>query len=713
MLVGYVSDEDFVAVAGALLELQAPDGTAHQAVSSASGAVRLDLAPGDYRAVVACPGYGTKLTRVRIDGGPPAQIRLVRSRLLGYVWPKAVRAGDRYELRVSSPQPYRSELWRYGAAREFVGHLGHGEHPPGATAQVTPDGDYAGGGVGWNQSGLSLGPGLSAPPRLLSAPQRSGLYAVHVRARDGSVITCPWVVAPARPAADIAVLASDITWNAYNAFGGRSNYLHSGGLPPAPDVNRRQTLPRYTTAGYEEWGRDDYPPLSFDRPEPENQIPLDERIDDPITWRDACSMAAADWRLLGWLERAGFPVDVYAETQLARGELELSRYRVLVLGAHPEYWTVGMYDRVKAWVHDSGGRLVYLGGNGINCAVAMHDDASMTVLNGNAAVLEPRRAEVESRFGLVHEPEARLLGVGYTRAGLFTAAPYEVLRPEHWAFAGTGVHAGDLIGTRTLGTRFPAGASGHETDKVSPNSPATVTVLARGRNPHDGGAELAIYHTGSGGAVFAAGSINFVGALPVDGVLDRLLRNVLTRVLTRTPTDLRRDRTPTDLREEQLMDPDSLLDTARVGAPRPTGSRPAVAAATGPLDGVLRLSGQIAVRGGELMATGKVGAQIDLDLARACARQCAVNLLDVARQRLGGLSGIRAVARLRVYVASDPNFTDQHLVADAATDLLHEVFGAVPHVRTALGVAALPRDSPVEIDADLILGVPAAGGTGE
>lgn len=543
MLIGYVSDEDFVAVSGALLEFEAPDGAARQAVSSASGAVRLDPAPapGEYRVVVACPGYGTKLTRVRLGAGPPVQIRLLRSRLLGYVWPKAVRAGDPYELRISSPHPYRCELWRYGATREFVAHLGHGEHPPGATAQVTPDGDHTGTGVGWNQTGLSLGPGLSAPPRLLSAPARSGLYAVHVLARDGSVTTCPWVVAPARPTADIAVVASDLTWNAYNAFGGRSNYLHAGGLPAAPDTNRRQTLPRYTTPAHEEWGRDAYPPLSFDRPEPENQIPLDERLDGPITWRDACALAAADWRLLGWLERAGYSADVYAETQLARGELDLTRYRVLVLGAHPEYWTVGMYEQVKSWVHDAGGRLVYLGGNGINCAVTLHDNASMTVLNGNAGVLEPRRAEVESRFGLVHEPEARLLGVGYTRAGLFTAAPYQVLRPDHWAFARTGVGAGDLIGTRTLSTRFPGGASGHETDKLSPSSPAGVTVLARGTNPGSGGAEMATYSTGSGGAVFAAGSINFVTALPIDGVLDRLLRNVLTRFLTRTPTGLKEE----------------------------------------------------------------------------------------------------------------------------------------------------------------------------
>lgn len=151
------------------------------------------------------------------------------------------------------------------------------------------------------------------------------------------------------------------------------------------------------------------------------------------------------------------------------------------------------------------------------------------------------------------------------------------------------------------------------------------------------------------------------------------------------------------------MDRDSLLESARQGTARLAGARPAVAATTGPFDGVLRLSGQISTRDGELVATGRVGADVDLALARACARQCAINVLDVVRCELGSLSRVQAVARLRVYVASDPGFTDQHLVADAATDVFHEVLGATPHARTALGVLALPRNSPVEVDADLII----------
>lgn len=158
-----------------------------------------------------------------------------------------------------------------------------------------------------------------------------------------------------------------------------------------------------------------------------------------------------------------------------------------------------------------------------------------------------------------------------------------------------------------------------------------------------------------------------------------------------------------------MTDPELLLEAAREGAPRPAGERPPVAAAYLDPDGrVLRLAGQIAVSGGELTAAGRVGGDVDLALARVCARQCALNLLDAARTSLGGLRRIQAIARLRVYVASEPGFTDQHLVADAATDLLHEVLGETPHVRTALGVLALPRNSPVEADAEFLL-APATG----
>ena len=183
------------------------------------------------------------------------------------------------------------------------------------------------------------------------------------------------------------MLASNITWNAYNNFGGRSNYIHADELPPTPTVNSRQDLRRYREAEFLSWDAPSYAPLSFDRPEPFNHIDFDERITDPIEGRQACHLAPAEWRLLGWLERAGFPYDLYAETQLDDGTLDLSAYRALALSVHPEYWTRRMYDRVKQWVFREGGRLLYLGGNGLNCEVEIRGSA-MVVHNGQITGLD-------------------------------------------------------------------------------------------------------------------------------------------------------------------------------------------------------------------------------------------------------------------------------------------------------------------------------------
>jgi enamine deaminase RidA (YjgF/YER057c/UK114 family) len=118
---------------------------------------------------------------------------------------------------------------------------------------------------------------------------------------------------------------------------------------------------------------------------------------------------------------------------------------------------------------------------------------------------------------------------------------------------------------------------------------------------------------------------------------------------------------------------------------------------TGP---TLWTSGQIAVANGALVAEGLCGRDADLETAQRCARQCAVNVIAQLKAAVGNLSRIRRVVKLTVYVASDPSFRQQHLVANGASDLVAEVFGdAGAHARSAVGVAVLPMGSPVEVDA--------------
>jgi len=112
-----------------------------------------------------------------------------------------------------------------------------------------------------------------------------------------------------------------------------------------------------------------------------------------------------------------------------------------------------------------------------------------------------------------------------------TAAPYRVIQANHWVFEGTGLKKGDLFGLESLHKRCPGGASGHETDKISPQSPKHLVHLARGENPDEGGADMILYETPSGGMVFSAGSICYSACLPVDEMVSRITDNVLRRFL--------------------------------------------------------------------------------------------------------------------------------------------------------------------------------------
>lgn len=117
-------------------------------------------------------------------------------------------------------------------------------------------------------------------------------------------------------------------------------------------------------------------------------------------------------------------------------------------------------------------------------------------------------------------------------------------------------------------------------------------------------------------------------------------------------------------------------------------------------EGIVFVSGQVAMRDGKLVAEGLVGREVDFDLAQECARQCARNVLSVLGRELGTLDAVEAVLRLGVYVASAENFSGQHLVAHGASQLVLEVFGDEGlHTRSAIGVKQLPLDSPVEVDA--------------
>ena len=119
-------------------------------------------------------------------------------------------------------------------------------------------------------------------------------------------------------------------------------------------------------------------------------------------------------------------------------------------------------------------------------------------------------------------------------------------------------------------------------------------------------------------------------------------------------------------------------------------------------------SGQLPMVGGALVATGKVGEGEGLvapDQAKVLARICALNALAAVKSVVGDLDAVRRVVKVVGFVASDPAFTGQPGVVNGASELLGQVFGdAGIHARSAVGVAVLPLDAPVEVEITVRVG---------
>lgn len=113
-------------------------------------------------------------------------------------------------------------------------------------------------------------------------------------------------------------------------------------------------------------------------------------------------------------------------------------------------------------------------------------------------------------------------------------------------------------------------------------------------------------------------------------------------------------------------------------------------------------AGQLPIVDGELPATGKVGAGtglVDPEQAQTLARQSALNGLAAAASLIGDVDRITRVVKVVGFVASDPGFTGQPQVINGASQVLQEIFGdAGVHARSAVGVAVLPMDAPVEVE---------------
>lgn len=122
------------------------------------------------------------------------------------------------------------------------------------------------------------------------------------------------------------------------------------------------------------------------------------------------------------------------------------------------------------------------------------------------------------------------------------------------------------------------------------------------------------------------------------------------------------------------------------------------------------VSGQVPRVGETVVVTGPAGSAVDLAQAQRAAKVCAIRALVLLQQSLGSLEAIRQVLKVNVYTQSDPAFTRQSEVADAASALLKAVLGeAGAHTRTSIGVLQLPKNATVELDMVVATHEPAHG----
>jgi enamine deaminase RidA (YjgF/YER057c/UK114 family) len=114
---------------------------------------------------------------------------------------------------------------------------------------------------------------------------------------------------------------------------------------------------------------------------------------------------------------------------------------------------------------------------------------------------------------------------------------------------------------------------------------------------------------------------------------------------------------------------------------------------------LLFVAGQLPMKDGKLLATGPVPSQCDIEHARAAARQCVINALAAVRGVGLDVNALAGVVRVGAFICSDAGFTEQPKVANAASEMLLELFGdAGKHARAAVGVNALPLGASVEIE---------------
>jgi len=330
----------------------------------------------------------------------------------------------------------------------------------------------------------------------LADDQRSGYYVAAIKNSSNNTEYITFIVKEPRQTteSDVLVIASSNTWQAYNKWGGGSFYRY--------EHNDLGEDIRHSVI------------VSFNRP---------NKADSPFG--DKGHLVNAEMHLIRWLEENEIDYAVATDRDIHGSDFQFTNRKVVMLHAHPEYYSTEMLDHLESY-NTSGGNIMYLGANGLYWKVTMSDNDQ----------LECRKDGDTHKYGSgtggLWKDKGRspslLVGVHYSGTGYDTYHPYSVIEENHWVFDNTGLGKSDLFGENSLNG---GGASGHETDKRTENTPEDFELIARGTNPDLGGAQMVIRESAGRGIVFSVGSITYTGALSVDSNVHQITMNVLDKCL--------------------------------------------------------------------------------------------------------------------------------------------------------------------------------------
>ncbi len=478
--------------------------------------------------------------------------------IAGYCWPQSALPGGAVGLHVSTTsRSFDVEVVRQGSRDDRVFARKDVE---GAEYAVPDDAGSAG--CRW-PAALEIDVG----------EWRSGFYLVQLTAEDGERAEAFFVVRAVGPSTRPLLVLSTSTWAAYNDWGGPSYYtgghvsslerpLPKGFLArPVPERLRAARIGELEPAEVGGYLRDGY---SF--------------------WIVAAGWAGWEHLFVRWAETEGLDLDLAASHDLETASDLLEGRSLYLSVGHDEYWSAGMRDAVEGFV-DAGGRAAFFSGNTAFWQIRMEDGGRRQVAYKMDIDRDPVRGTAEESSlstmwsdPLVGRPENRMTGVSFTRGGYahLENAPhgtggYTVWRPDHWAFDGLGLTAGDVVGAEPVvvgyecdgcelqlvdGLPAPTGADGTPPDlQVLATAPAHLwetrerpaalpaggvgelnwvaerlagadTAANRARFAH-GRAVMGSFERGRG-EVFTTGCTDWAFGLG-DPVVSRITRNVIER----------------------------------------------------------------------------------------------------------------------------------------------------------------------------------------